>query len=82
MKNGGRADDVYWKRLPDLVGDVLTAWIICSGRELGQAGAPLLIPTRITEPGDPGTRYADGSSLSKFVSGTEGSPAADHPAAR
>jgi hypothetical protein len=69
MKNGGRADDVYWKRLPDLVGDVLAAWIACSGRELGQASAPLLIPTRISEPGDPGARYADGSSLSKFVSG-------------
>ncbi len=70
MKNGGDSDDSYWKRLPDFVGDVLTAWITCSGREIGQAGAPLLISTCIKEPGDPGTRYADGSSLSKFVTGT------------
>jgi hypothetical protein len=69
MKNGGDSDDAYWKRLPDFVGDVLAAWITCSGRELGQAGAPLLISTCIKEEGDPGTRYADGSALSKFVSG-------------
>ena len=71
MKNGGHRDDVYWKRLPPFVGEVLTAWIVCSGRTIGQAAAPLLIATRIAEPGDPGGRYADGSSLSKFVSGTQ-----------
>jgi hypothetical protein len=69
MKNGGDSDDAYWKRLPSFVGDVLTAWITCSGRKIGQADAPLLISTCTREPGDPGTRYNDGSSLSKFVSG-------------
>jgi hypothetical protein len=69
MKNGGDSDELYWKRLPDFVGDVLTAWITCSGRELGQSDAPLIIPTCVDDFGLPGSRYSDGAALSTFVSG-------------
>jgi hypothetical protein len=71
MKNGRRNDDVYWKRLPDLVGSVLTAWINCSGREIGQAGAPLIIARCIRKPGEPGGRYASGT-VSRLVGGSSG----------
>jgi hypothetical protein len=70
MKNGRQSKDEYWKRLPDFVADVLVAWIACSGRKLGQSGAPLLIAARTMTPGEPGRRYA-WSQLGKGIAGAE-----------
>ncbi|MGD0713029.1 MAG: hypothetical protein ABSB24_02440 [Gaiellaceae bacterium] len=72
MKNGRSSDLVYWKRLPVFIGEVLTAWIACSGRRLGQPDAPLLIPGRTSSIGEPGRRYAPGKTLSTFVHGMAG----------
>jgi len=71
MKGGGNSTDEYWKQLPADVADVLTAWIHCSGRQLGQPGEPLLISIA-TKDREPGQRYADGASLSRFVAGLKG----------
>jgi hypothetical protein len=75
------AGDVYWKKLPFEAGGIIRAWIRCSGRELGQPGAPLLTSRRSPE-GEPGIRYAFGSMVN-FVSGAwnngKGRPADGFP---
>ncbi len=63
------ASDLYWKKLPHEIGEILHAWIICSGRQPGQTHAPLFISRKIVHPDDPGTRYADESAFGLFVSG-------------
>jgi hypothetical protein len=63
------AGEVNWKKLPLEAGGIVRAWIRCSGRELGQSGAPLLTSRRSPE-GEPGIRYARGS-LVNFVSGAD-----------
>jgi transcriptional regulator with XRE-family HTH domain len=74
MKGGGRSNDAYWKRLPDVVAAILTAWIICSGRKVGQANAPLIISKRTTAAGEEGKRYSGNDSMSVFVGGPKSRP--------
>jgi hypothetical protein len=70
MKGGGSRTDAYWKRVPDFVGAVLTAWIICSGRSIGQADAPLFITRKVTSPGEQGRRYSSNVTMRMFITGT------------
>lgn len=70
MKGGGSRKDAYWKRLPDLVGAVLCAWIISSGRSIRQAGAPLFITRKVANIGEPGLRYSSDATLRPFIAGT------------
>jgi hypothetical protein len=69
MKGGGNSNDAYWKRLPELVGAVLAAWITCSGRSIGQVGAPLFITRKVSSPGDPGRRYSSSQTMRPFITG-------------
>ena len=62
------ASQIYWKKLPPEVGEIIHAWIVCSGRELGQSDASLLVGRRPKAQGDPGKRYTEGG-LSVFISG-------------
>lgn len=68
LRNAG---DVYWIKLPPDLAAIIHAWIVCSGREIGQEGAPLLIARKV-QPGQPGDRYVTDSSLSGFITGGEG----------
>jgi hypothetical protein len=72
------AGNVYWKRLPPEVGEIVHSWIVCSGRELGQSGAPLLTSHVPHTPGAPGKRYVNGS-LSPFISGNPPSRNTGYP---
>jgi hypothetical protein len=67
MKKGQQSKLFYWKRLPDVVGSMLLAWIACSGRRIGQPDAPLIIATRTRRPGEPGRPYSCRISMSNFV---------------
>lgn len=67
MKNGQQSKVFYWKRLPDVVGLMVFAWIICSGRTIGQPDAPLIIATRTLRPGQPGRPHSCRISMSNFV---------------
>jgi hypothetical protein len=60
----------YWKKLPDSLGAIIHAWIVCSGRTIGQAGEPLLITNLPKRQGDPGKRYAP-SGMQTLINGTK-----------
>jgi hypothetical protein len=62
------ASNTYWKKLPPDLAAIVKAWIVCSGRELGQEGAPLLISRTLSEPGEQGRRYAYGA-MGNFIAG-------------
>jgi hypothetical protein len=59
---------VYWKKLPMEAGEIIRAWISCSGRSLGQENEPLLTARRPIE-GRPAKRYAY-RSIIRFISGS------------
>jgi hypothetical protein len=69
------ASDIYWKKLPSELAGIIHAFIVCSGRELGQDNAPLLIARTVSEPRQQGKRYAYGA-LGGFIAGS-GTQSAD-----
>jgi hypothetical protein len=60
-------NDIYWIKLPDELAAILQAWILCSGRQLGQPNSPLLIPNKVA-PSEPGKRYTD-TAMCGFITG-------------